>query len=149
MRVALGADHGGFSLKETIKEYLQAREMEVIDAGTDSEEPVDYPLYGFQVGRMIQKGEADRGIVICGTGLGISMAANKVRGVRAVMCTDPYSARLAREHNNANVLALGGRVTGAGLALEIVDVFLRTEFSGEERHQRRIGQMMTLEEGEE
>ncbi|MDR3270466.1 MAG: ribose 5-phosphate isomerase B [Peptococcaceae bacterium] len=147
MRVALGADHGGYALKEELKAYLQNQGMTILDQGTDSAASVDYPQFGFQVGSLIRQGDADFGIVICGTGLGVSMAANKVPGVRAAVCADPYMARLAREHNDANVLALGGRVLGADLAREIVDVFLRTPFSGATRHQQRIGQMAAYENG--
>ncbi|NLM20443.1 MAG: ribose 5-phosphate isomerase B [Peptococcaceae bacterium] len=137
MIIALGADHGGFELKETIKKYLLENNYEVKDYGTDSVQSVDYPVYGFYVGEAIIKKEADLGIVVCGTGLGISIAANKVRGIRAAVCTNGYMARMAREHNDANILALGARVVGEGLALEIVDAFLQASFGGE-RHARRV-----------
>lgn len=137
MKIALGADHGGYELKEFIKEHLQEKGHEVIDCGTGSTESVDYPEFGFKVGKTIINKEADLGIVACGTGIGISIAANKVQGIRAALCTDSYMARMAREHNNANVLALGARVIGKGLALDIVDVFLATSFSGW-RHTRRV-----------
>ncbi|AFQ46374.1 ribose 5-phosphate isomerase B [Desulfosporosinus meridiei] len=147
MKVALGADHGGYELKEAIRKHLQAQEIEVIDFGTHSNDSVDYPKYGFAVGSAIIKGEADLGIVVCGTGLGISMAANKIPGIRAALCSETFSARMAREHNNANVLALGARVIGGGLALDIVDIFLKTEFSGG-RHALRVDLISNIERGE-
>lgn len=147
MRVALGADHGGYHLKEEIKVFVQGQGIEVLDLGTHSTESVDYPRFGFAVGDAIRSGKADLGIVVCGTGLGISMAANKVPGIRAAVCTETYSARMAREHNNANVLALGGRVTGVGLALDIVDIFLKTDFAGG-RHARRVDLITAVERGE-
>ncbi|AFM43474.1 ribose-5-phosphate isomerase [Desulfosporosinus acidiphilus SJ4] len=146
MRVVLGADHGGYELKEAIRAHLESQGYEVRDEGTHSNESVDYPLYGFAVGNAILKGEADLGIACCGTGQGISMAANKLPGIRSAVCTDTFSARMAREHNNANVLALGGRVIGIGLALDIVDIFLKTEFSGG-RHARRINLITDIELG--
>ncbi|WP_407306225.1 ribose 5-phosphate isomerase B [Desulfosporosinus sp. SB140] len=144
MRVVLGADHGGYELKEAIRTHLEAQGIEIQDVGTHSNESVDYPMYGFAVGNAIIKGEADLGIAICGTGQGISMAANKLPGIRCAVCTETFSARMAREHNNANVLALGGRVTGVGLALDIVDIFLKTEFAGG-RHARRINLITEIE----
>lgn len=146
VRVVLGADHGGFELKEAVRKHLEAQGIEVQDLGTHSTDSVDYPEYGFAVGNSIVKGEADLGIAICGTGQGISMAANKIRGIRAALCTETFSARMAREHNNANVLALGGRVTGIGLALDIVDIFLKTEFAGG-RHARRVSLITDFECG--
>lgn len=147
MRIALGADHGGFELKSEIRTHLESQGMEVIDFGINSKESVDYPKFGFLVGDAVTTGKADLGIVVCGTGLGISIAANKVPGIRAVVCTETYSARMAREHNNANILALGGRVTGVGLALDIVDIFLKTSFVGG-RHARRIELITSIEKGE-
>ncbi|OLN33949.1 ribose 5-phosphate isomerase B [Desulfosporosinus metallidurans] len=147
MRVVLGADHGGYELKEAIRTHLEAQGFEVQDLGTHSTDSVDYPKYGFLVGDSIIKGEADLGIVVCGTGQGIAMAANKMPGIRAAVCTETFSARMAREHNNANVLSLGGRVTGVGLALDIVDIFLKTEFSGG-RHTNRINLISNIERGE-
>jgi ribose 5-phosphate isomerase B len=144
LKIALGADHGGYELKNIIREYLSQKGFEVRDLGTDSAESVDYPLYGFNVGQAIIRKEADLGIVVCGTGIGISIAANKVKGIRAALCTNSYMARMAREHNNANILALGARVVGSGLALEIVDTFLSTAFSGD-RHSRRVDQIATFE----
>ena len=137
MRVVLGSDHGGYELKEAIRTHLEGRGIEIQDLGTHSTDSVDYPEYGFAVGKAIIQGAADLGIAICGTGQGISMAANKIPGIRAALCTETFSARMAREHNNANVLTLGGRVTGVGLALDIVDIFLKTEFAGG-RHARRV-----------
>ncbi|EGW38917.1 MULTISPECIES: ribose 5-phosphate isomerase B [unclassified Desulfosporosinus] len=146
MRVVLGSDHGGYELKEAIRKHLEAQGLEVQDLGTHSTDSVDYPEYGFAVGNAIMKGEADLGIAICGTGQGISMAANKIRGIRAALCTETFSARMAREHNNANVLTLGGRVTGVGLALDIVDIFLKTDFAGG-RHARRVNLITDIECG--
>lgn len=143
MKVALGADHGGFELKEAIKKHLTEKGYEIIDFGTDSTESVDYAYFGEKVGEYVVK-ENILGILCCGTGIGISLAANKVNGVRAACCSDYFSAKMTRAHNNANILALGGRVVGAGLALEIVDVFLNTEFEGG-RHQRRIDQITAIE----
>ncbi|KGP76460.1 ribose 5-phosphate isomerase [Desulfosporosinus sp. Tol-M] len=147
MRVALGADHGGYELKEAIRKHLEAKGLKVQDLGTYSADSVDYPKYGFAVGSAIIKGEADLGIAICGTGQGISMAANKISGIRAAVCSETFSARMAREHNNANVLALGARVIGAGLALDIVDIFLKTKFLGG-RHTRRLNLIADIERGE-
>ena len=147
VKIALGSDHGGFRLKEDIRTHLQQQGVEVEDLGTHSEESVDYPRYGFAVGEAIRAGRADLGIVVCGTGLGISIAANKIPGIRAAVCTETYSARMAREHNNANVLALGGRVTGTGLALDIVDTFITAKFAGG-RHAQRVELLSALERGE-
>lgn len=143
MKVALGADHGGFELKEAIKGHLTEKGYEIVDFGTDSTESVDYAYFGEKVGEYVVK-ERILGILCCGTGIGISLAANKVNGVRAACCSDYFSAKMTRAHNNANILALGGRVVGAGLALELVDVFLETEFEGG-RHQRRIDQITAIE----
>lgn len=147
MRVALGSDHGGYELKETILKHLEAQGLKVQDFGTYSADSVDYPKYGFAVGTAIIKGEADLGIVICGTGQGISIAANKISGIRAAVCSETFSARMAREHNNANILSLGARVIGAGLALDIVDIFLKTEFLGG-RHALRVNLISDIERGE-
>ena len=147
MRVALGSDHGGYELKEVILKHLEAQGLKVQDLGTYSSDSVDYPKYGFAVGNAIVKGEADLGIVICGTGQGISMAANKIKGIRAAVCSDTFSARMAREHNNANVLSLGARVIGHGLALDIVDIFLKSEFLGG-RHALRVNLISDIERGE-
>ena len=136
--IALGCDHGGFELKQEIIQYLEEKEIPYKDFGCDSTKSVDYPIYARKVGRAIQNGECQKGILTCGTGIGISIAANKMKGIRAALCTDCFSAEATRQHNDANVLALGGRVVGTGLALKIVDTFLNTEFSHDERHERRI-----------
>mgnify|MGYP002798926513 FL=1 len=136
--IALGCDHGGFELKQEIIQYLEEKEIPYKDFGCDSTKSVDYPIYARKVGRASQNGECEKGILICGTGIGISIAANKMKGIRAALCTDCFSAEATRQHNDANVLALGGRVVGTGLALKIVDTFLNTEFSHDERHERRI-----------
>lgn len=136
--IALGCDHGGYELKQEIIKYLEEKGLPYKDFGCDSTKSVDYPIYARKVGRAIQMGECDKGILICGTGIGISIAANKMKGIRAALCTDCFSAEATRLHNDANILALGGRVVGPGLAVKIVDTFLNTEFSHEERHQRRI-----------
>ncbi|WP_457641081.1 ribose 5-phosphate isomerase B [Persephonella sp.] len=145
MKVAIGSDHAGFDFKEMIKEHLQNKGYEVIDKGTHSRESVDYPLFGEAVAKSVVNGEADRGIVICGTGIGISISANKIKGVRAALCTNEYMARMARKHNDANVLALGARVLGIDLAISIVDTFFSTEFEGG-RHERRVHLIHNIEE---
>ena len=134
--IGLGCDHGGYELKQEIIKYLEEKGIPYKDFGCDSTKSVDYPIYARKVGRAIQNGECDKGILICGTGIGISIAANKMKGIRAALCTDCFSAEATRLHNDANILALGGRVVGPGLAVKIVDTFLNTEFSHEERHQR-------------
>lgn len=139
--IALGSDHGGYALKQEVIRHLQARGLEYRDYGCYSEASCDYPEFGHAVGHAVADGMADRGIVICGTGIGISLAANKVPGVRAAVCTDCFTAEATRRHNDANILALGGRVVGPGLALKIVDTFLDTPFSNGERHIRRISQI--------
>ncbi len=145
MRVALGCDHGGFLLKPVVLEALADAGCDVIDCGTFSTDSVDYPDYAKVVGKKVVAGEAQFGILICGTGIGISIAANKVKGVRAALCTDTYSARMSRAHNNANILALGARVIGPGLAQDIVAAFLTVTFTGE-RHAVRVGKITALEE---
>ena len=144
---AIGSDHGGYALKQEIMKHLSERGIAYRDYGTYSEESCDYPDYGEAVGRAVASGECERGIVVCGTGIGISIAANKVRGVRCALCGDCFSAQMAREHNDANVLALGARVLGAGLALKIVDTFLDSAFAGG-RHERRVAKLMAIEHGE-
>lgn len=136
--IALGSDQAGYELKQVIIRHLEKRGLEYKDYGSYSAEPVDYPVYGKKVAQAIVEGECDRGILICGTGIGISIAANKVKGIRAAVCSDCFSAEATRLHNDANVLAFGARVVGPGLAEKIVDVFLDTEFSGIERHKRRV-----------
>jgi ribose 5-phosphate isomerase B len=137
MKIVIGSDHAGFALKEKVAEKLKKDGYEVIDAGPATNDRVDYPLYGAKVGRMVVAGEGDFGIAICGSGIGISIAANKVDGVRAALCSEPVSARLAREHNNANVLAMGARLIGESMAFAIVDTFLNTDFAGG-RHAARV-----------
>ncbi len=137
MKIAIGCDHVGFELKGKVIEHLKEKGIEVVDFGTNSTERTDYPIYGKAVGEAVASGECDKGILICGTGVGISLAANKVKGIRAALCTDAYTAKYTRLHNDANVLCMGGRVTGAGVAEEMVDVFLSTDFEGG-RHRRRV-----------
>ncbi|MDR0434530.1 MAG: ribose 5-phosphate isomerase B [Gracilibacteraceae bacterium] len=140
MTVALGADHGGYALKEEVKRYLLARSYQVVDCGVDSAEPADYPFYGKKVAESVAAGRAQKGVAICGTGIGMAVAANKVPGIRAALCTDSFMAKMARAHNDAQVLAMGARVVGTGLALDILEVFLRTDFEGG-RHERRVRQL--------
>lgn len=139
--IALGCDHGGYELKQEIISYLESKGIAYRDYGSFSPEPADYPEYAHIVARAVVNGECEKGILICGTGIGISIAANKVKGIRAAVCTDCFTAEATRKHNDANILALGGRVVGPGLALKIVDTFLNTPFSGEERHSRRISKI--------
>lgn len=139
--IAIGSDQGGFELKQEILKHLEKRGLEYKDYGSYNSDSVDYPEYGKKVANAIVSGECDRGILVCGTGIGISITANKIKGIRAALCTDCFMAEATRLHNDANILALGGRVVGAGLALKIVDTFLDTPFSNEERHLRRINQM--------
>ncbi len=139
--IALGCDHGGYALMKEVIAYLEKNGLEYKNFGTFSEESCDYPVYGKAVANAVASGECEKGILICGTGIGISISANKVKGVRAALCGDCFSAQATREHNDANILALGARVTGAGLALKIVDIFLNTPFSNDERHMRRINQI--------
>ena len=139
--VAIGCDHGGYELKQEILKYLDDKNIEYRDLGAFSTESTDYPIYAKLVCQSILDGECDKGILICGTGIGISITANKFKGIRAALCGDCFSAQATREHNDANVLALGARVTGAGLALKIVDTFLNTPFSEDERHINRIRQI--------
>ena len=135
--IALGADHGGYELKESIKKHLDEKGVEYKDFGTYTGEAIDYPIIAKQVALSITSGECERGILCCGTGVGISIAANKVKGIRCACCSDCFSAHYTRLHNDANILAMGGRVIGAGLALMMVDTFLETEFEGG-RHARRV-----------
>lgn len=144
-KIAIGCDHGGFDLKEAIRTYLEENGYEYKDFGSYKGEPCDYPAIGIAVGECVASKECDLGILVCGTGLGISMAASKVKGIRAACCSDYYSAKYTRLHNDANILALGGRVLASGLALEIVEVFLTTECEGG-RHQRRIDMISDYEE---
>lgn len=139
--IGIGCDHGGYELKQEIIKYLQANGYAYTDFGCDSTAAVDYPVYGKKVAHAVAEGTCEKGILICGTGIGISITANKVKGVRAALCTDCFCAEATRQHNDANVLCLGGRVVGAGLAVKIVDTFLNTPFSGDERHVKRISQI--------
>ena len=136
--IAIGSDHGGYDLKELVKKHLDAKKISYKDVGCDSKTSCDYPEYGKEVAKSVLSGESEKGIVICTTGIGISIAANKYKGIRAALCADTLSAKLTRLHNNANVLAMGAGIIGPDLALSIVNTFLETEFSGEERHQRRV-----------
>lgn len=138
MRIAIGSDHAGYQLKEEIKEFLKGEGFEAEDCGVYDAQPSDYPDIAFQVAERVARGEFDRAILVCGTGIGMCMAADKVAGIRCAVCCDETTARFARTHNNANILAIGARILGAELAKNIVKVFLSTPFSGEERHLRRI-----------
>ena len=148
MIVAVACDHAGFPLKRSILEAVRAAGDEPLDLGTDSEAPVDYPDTAAAVGRAVLRGAATRGILICGSGVGAAVAANKLKGIRAGVCHDTYSARQAVEHDDANVLSLGARVIGEALAVELVQAFLKARFSGEERHVRRLKKIEALERGE-
>ena len=139
--IAIGSDHGGFALKKALMAHLDKRGLEYKDFGTYSEASCDYPAYGKAVANAVAGGECERGILICGTGIGMSMTANKIPGVRAAVCGDCFSAEATREHNDANILCMGARVVGEGLALKIADTFLDTPFSNGERHSRRISQI--------
>jgi ribose 5-phosphate isomerase B len=147
MRIAIGADHAGYALKEQLNDYLKEQGHDVQDMGTDSEEPTDYPPICAAVARLVRDGEADRGVVLGGSGQGEQISANKVRGIRAALCHDLYTARLARSHNDANVLSMGARIVAPEMARLILETWLQTEFEGG-RHQRRVEQIMEIE-GEE
>jgi ribose 5-phosphate isomerase B len=144
-RIAVGADHAGYPLKEEVKRLLLAKGIEVVDMGTGSTESVDYPVFATQVARAVAEHKADEGILCCGTGVGMCITANKVPGVRAAAVSEPASARLAREHNDANVLCMGGRIVGVELARQILDAWLAASFQGG-RHQRRVDQIRQLED---
>lgn len=139
--IAIGSDHGGYDLKEEIVRHLKAQGIPFEDMGCHSKESCDYPVFGRAVAEAVADGRCEKGIVVCTTGIGISMVANKVKGIRCAVCSDSLTAKMTRLHNDANVLALGGGIVGPNLALEIVDTFLNTDFSGEEKHCRRISQM--------
>ena len=145
MKIAIGSDHGGFSVKEIAKPHLEKLGYEVIDFGTNTPDSCHYPIYAEKVARAVAAGEVDRGILICGTGIGMSIAANKIPGIRCALLSDVMSARMTREHNDTNVMAIGAGVVGQMLALEIVDTWIGTDFSHNERHQRRIDKVMALE----
>jgi RpiB/LacA/LacB family sugar-phosphate isomerase len=146
MRIVIGSDHAGFSLKEDLNAYIRQLGHQVVDVGTHDTEPVDYPDYAETLGKTVIDGHADRGVLICGSGVGASVAANKLPGIRAGLCHDTYSAHQGVEHDNMNVLVLGGRVIGPALARELVTTYLKATFSGEARHQRRLEKVHSLEE---
>lgn len=147
MRVIIGSDHGGFRLKQEIRGLLEEMGIDYEDVGCDCDDSVDYPDYALPVAERVAKGEFDRGILLCGTGIGMSIAANKVKGIRCAVVSDEFSARMSREHNDANVLALGERVVGPGLAREIARIWLTTEFAGG-RHGRRVEKIAAIEGGD-
>lgn len=144
MKISLGCDHGGYELKEIIKKHLESKEIEVVDVGTYSMDSVDYPDYGSKAAILVANNEVDKGIVVCTTGIGISIAANKVKGIRCALCTDTYMAKMTRLHNDANMLALGAGIVGKNLALDIVDTWLDTDFEGG-RHSKRVEKIMNIE----
>lgn len=144
MKLLIGSDHGGYHLKEHIKKYLAGKGYEMLDIGTDSEDSCDYPDYAYKLCSELVKGTAEKGILICGTGIGISIAANKCAGIRAALCNEVFGAKMSRQHNNANVLCMGERIVGVGTAELIVDTWLNTEFEGG-RHARRVDKIMALE----
>ena len=144
-KIAIGSDHAGFGLKEDVLGLLKGHNIDIVDCGTNSVESVDYPDFGARVSELVSSGEVDRGILICGTGLGMSMVANKYPGVRAALCNDLFSAKMSRLHNDANILVLGGRVIGKDLAAEIVKVWLTTPFEGD-RHLKRLQKIKNIEE---
>ena len=146
--ISIASDHGGYRLKEHIKAYLTAKGLNVLDCGCDSLESCDYPVLGKAAAQAVADGRCEYGIVICTTGIGISIAANKVHGIRCALCSDPLSAQLCREHNNANMLSMGAGIIGTNMAERIVDVFLNTEFQGG-RHARRVGLVMDIEKEQE
>jgi len=145
MRIAIGADHAGFELKQNLRDYLRHLGHQIIDAGTDSDAPVDYPDFAEAVSKLVLNGAAERGVLVCGSGVGASVAANKVPGIRAGLCHDTYAARQGVEHDDMNVLVLGARVIGVALAHELVNNFLAAQFCGEERHRRRVEKIKELE----
>ncbi|MBE5774196.1 MAG: ribose 5-phosphate isomerase B [Clostridiales bacterium] len=145
MKIAIGNDHAAPEMKFELIKRLEAQGHEVVNFGTDDDKSCDYPDYGEKVARAVASGEFDRGILICGTGVGISISANKVKGIRCCVCSEPCTARLSREHNDANIIAFGARIVGQEMAEMIVDTFLNTEFSGGERHTRRVAKIMALE----
>ena len=145
MKIAVGSDHAALTMKNHVIEYLQSKGHEVVNFGTDTADSVDYPVYGEKVARAVAAGECERGIVVCGTGVGISLAANKVKGIRCVVCSETYTARYSRLHNNTNMLAFGARVVGPGLADMLIDAFLETPYEGG-RHERRVQMIKDIEE---
>lgn len=147
MKIAIGNDHGGVELKQHLVEYLTGKGYEVVNFGTDEPKSTDYPIYAERVAKAVLSGKCDKGVLICGTGLGISISANKIRGIRCAVCTEPVSAALARQHNDANIVALGARIIGPLMAESILDAFLTAQFEGG-RHQLRVDKIMKLERGE-
>ncbi|MBQ6348048.1 MAG: ribose 5-phosphate isomerase B [Clostridia bacterium] len=147
MKIAIGNDHGGVELKQHLVQYLEEKGYEVVNFGSDVTDSTDYPIYAERVSKAVVSGECEKGILICGTGIGISISANKIHGVRCALCSEPVSAALARQHNDANIVAMGARTIGPVMAEGIVDVFLNTEFQGG-RHQRRVDKIMMLDRGE-
>ena len=145
MKIAIGNDHVALEMKKEIRAYLESKGIEVLDVGTDSPERFNYPVSGYRVARLVADGKADGGVLICGTGVGISLAANKVRGIRACVCSDPYTAKLSKQHNNTNIIAFGARVIGVEMAEMIVDEWLNARFEGG-RHQRRVDMISEIEE---
>ena len=145
MKIAIACDHGALALKEAVKAHLTARDMECVDFGTFTKDSCDYPDFARPAAEAVASGACERGIVMCTTGIGVSITANKVHGIRCALLSDPWSAKMTRLHNDTNMMALGAGVVGENLAMEIVDVWLGTEFSGEARHQRRIDKVMALE----
>ena len=146
MKIAIGCDHAALKLKNDVVEKLRKEGYEVEDFGISEQKSVDYPDYALPVAEAVASGKADKGILICGTGIGMSIAANKVKGIRCALCSDTFSAHATREHNDANILAFGERVVGEGLAMDIVDTFLKTPFSGDERHVKRIAKISAIED---
>ena len=144
--IGIGNDHAAVEMKNQIKEFLEEKGYQVINYGTDSDESCDYPEYGEKVGRAVSEGKVDAGVLICGTGIGISIAANKVKGVRAAVVSEPVSARLTKEHNNANIIAFGARIVGIEMAKEIVSAWLNAEYIGSGRHERRVDMIRKIEE---
>jgi len=145
MKLAIGNDHVAVEMKNEIKKHLEGKGIEVIDVGTNSTDRFDYPISGYRVAKMVASGEVDGGVLICGTGLGISLAANKVKGIRACVCSEPYTAKLSRQHNNSNIIAFGARVIGIEMAKMIVDEWVNADFEGD-RHQRRVDMLKEIEE---
>lgn len=148
MRIALGADHGGFELKEKIKLYLEEQKHTLVDVGAHSSEPVDYPDYAYAAAQKVLSKECEIGIMVCGSGVGACVVANKIKGIRAGLCHDTFSARQSREDDNANFLCLGARVIGFRLAFDVVEAFIQARFSGAERHRRRLAKVAKIEAGE-
>lgn len=148
MRIAVGADHAGFELKQTVVQVLRDQGHDVLDLGTFSLDPVDYPIYAKAVGNAVRHEEVERGILLCGSGVGVSIAASKMRGIRAGLCHDAYSAHQCVEHDNVNVLCMGPRVIGTELALDLIQIFLNARFTGEERHVRRLAEVEEMEKAE-